>query len=130
MTTRAILEAALAQAQGDWRRAKDELDQAHARRARTKAEWDNVVSDRRKAESDRRKSDTVWDNTIPDRRKADADRRIALVALSKSVADRHRAYTELNDAEVDWVDAGAKLIVATAERDKAISALEVLNRAQ
>jgi len=96
------------------------------------SDWDWIVADRRKAGTDRRKAGAVWDQRFPDRRKADSERRIPeadITALAKAVADRHEAYLEQSNAEADWTAAIVRLNMATAERDKAIAAVDALNRA-
>ena len=137
MIKRKELEAALATAEADCRRANDDFHKAQADRAKANADWDKVVTDRLKGDLDRRKARTVWDQTFPDRRKADAD----LAALSKAVADRQQAFFAMSDAEtewvkaeaamskaeVEWVKAEAKLHMATAKRNEIIAALDELN---
>src|ERR1039457_4754773 len=99
------LEAALATAEADCRRANDDFHKAQADRAKANADWDKVVTDRLKADVDRRKTGTAREQTFPDRRKADAD----LAALSKAVADRQQAFFAMSDAETEWVKAEAAM---------------------
>jgi len=54
MTPRAELEAAVAKAEADWRRAGEDLNRAEAARAKAHADWDKEAADRRRADSDRR----------------------------------------------------------------------------
>lgn len=132
MIKRAELEAVLAEAEIGWRRAMDELELARAHRDNANARWDSVVNERRKADADRRKSGAAWNQAALDRRNPDAVRRRAdagLVALSKEVADRDKAYTERSKAEADCADAQARLNTATAERKRAIAALDGLGHA-
>lgn len=133
MSTRAELEAGLAQAEADWRRARDSLDKAQAERAKAIAAWDKVLNDRRKTSTDRRKPGTAWEQTFPDRREAGSDRRIPesdIAAFSKTVADQHDAYLSRDKAEAAWAAGELRLNTASAERDKAAAALDALTRAQ
>ena len=133
MSTRAELEASVAQAEADWRRARDGLDKAQAERAKANAAWDKVLSDRRKARTDRRKLGTAWEQTFPDRREAGSDRRIPesdIAAFSKRVADQHDAYLSRDKAEAAWTAAELRLNTASADREKAAAALDALTRAQ
>ena len=133
MSTRAELEAALAKAEDDWRRANDDMEQAQAGRAKANADWNKVDADRRKAVADRRKPGSTWDKSFPDRRHADADRRSRdadVVAFSKAVADRHQAYIALSQAEANWAKAERKLKTAIEARNRAIAALDEHKRLQ
>jgi len=56
MSTRAELEAALANAEANWRRASERLDKTQAERARANEEWVLAHADRRGAGGDRRRS--------------------------------------------------------------------------
>jgi multidrug resistance efflux pump len=133
MSTRAEFEAALAQAEADWARANEALEQARARLIEANADWDQVVSDRRRADTDRRKAGAVWDRMFPDRRKASADRRSAqadIAALSKAVAERNDAYTRRSNAESDWAEAEARLNAAAGARHIAAADLDGFGRAE
>lgn len=139
MSARVELEAALARAQAEWRRANDEMDRVQADRAKANAIWDEIVAsqckadaNRRKVDRDRRKADEVLDMVIPDQRMSDADRRTeksALAAFSEIVAARHKAYLDRSTAEAAWAAAAANLIAAIAQRKDAIAALAELSRA-
>lgn len=131
MNTRAELEAALARAEADWRRARDDMDKARAALASANTGWDKVVSDRRQAPVERRKANTNWEATFTDRRKSLSDRRIPVAdinALSKAVTDQHKAYLERSQAEADLTDAASNLKAASDARDKTIAALNQLKR--
>ena len=54
MSTRTELEAALAEAEADWRRAGENLDKKHAEPARANDAWDRALVARREARA-------VWD---------------------------------------------------------------------
>jgi hypothetical protein len=111
MTTRAELEAALAKAEADWRRASDELDGAQEVRAKANADWDQQVAERRT--EDRRKTVTIWDKF--------AERR-------KAVADRRNAHTARDQANAAWDQAHAARSQARAAWEQARAALDELNR--
>lgn len=140
MSTRAETEAAAANAEANWRKASDALDKAQVDRAMAIAAWDHVVSvqhkqevDRRKADEDRRRADATWSRVFPEKRNTDNDRREAsvdFVTFSKSVAERHQAYVARKTAEAAWAAAATSLLAAISERDKAVTALDNLNRAQ
>ena len=133
MSTGDEIEAALAQAEADWRTAVDEMEQAQAGRAKANADWNQVDADRRKARVDRRKPGSTRDQSFPDRRRADSDRRSRdadVAAFSKVVADRHQAYTVVAQAEANWAEAEAKLKQASDARNNAIIALEEHQRVQ
>lgn len=132
MTTRAELEAALAQAQADVRKAAQDLDEARGRRVAANAKWDKVVEDRRKAHRDRRQPESRWDHSFADRRQAQVDRRgttAALATLIQEVAARDKAYQARSKVETDCTAAESRLQAANASRDQATAALEKLNRA-
>lgn len=131
MSARFELEADLAKAEADWLRAKADLDRAQANLAKANADWDWIGTDRRKAGTDRRKSSAVWDQRFPDRRELGADRRSPgtdIAAFSKMVADQHDAYLRRSKPEDDLANAEASLNATTAVRNKAIAALDALNR--
>jgi hypothetical protein len=133
MSTRAELEAVIAQAEAEWLKANDEIGKAQAVRATANANWDRVITAQRKVDSDRRTANGDWDKALPDQRKSDADRRTPdfdPVAFSKIVADRHKAYADWVNAEADWTQASADLITATRKRKNAIAVLDELDRAQ
>ncbi len=133
MSKRVELEAARARAEADWRSANNHLVESRAKLAEANAGWDKVVADRRKTDTDRRKSDTAWARTFPDRRMAGAERRISaadIAAFSQVVTQRHGAYVYRSKAEADCAAAQASMNAASAERDKVIAALDVLNGAQ
>ncbi len=131
MSIRADLEAAIAKAEDDWRRAHEDLDRARAARAKVDLDWDKVGAGRRRRCASRRNAGMGWDQSFPDRRNPDAERRAPggeILALCKAVADRHEAYTNRSKAEAGCATAEARLQAVTAERNKAIAALEALNR--
>ena len=131
MSIRADLEAAVAKAEDDWRRANEDLDKARSVRAKVDLDWDKVGTGRRRRGANRRNASMSWDQAFPDRRNPDADRRAPggeILALCKAVADRHEAYTNRSKAEAGCATAEARLQAVTAGRDKAIVALETLNR--
>ena len=45
MSKRTELEAALAKAEADWRKANDVLDKAEAARTKAHSDWDKAVAD-------------------------------------------------------------------------------------
>jgi hypothetical protein len=103
------------------------LARAQASQAKADAGWDKIVSDRRKADTDRRKPGAVWDRSFPDRRTA--ERRgpdAGLAALVKAVADRDKAYTDRSKAETELAAAMVSLNAASAERERALTALDEL----
>lgn len=131
MSIRADLETAVAKVENDWRRANEDLDKARAARANVDLDWDKVGAGRRRRGANRRNAGMGWDQAFPDRRNPDADRRAPggeILALCKAVADRHVAYTNRSKAEAVCATAAARLQAVAAERDKAIAALEALNR--
>src|SRR5487761_2409838 len=110
MSIRADLETAVAKVENDWRRANEDLDKARAARANVDLDWDKVGAGRRRRGADRRAPGGE------------------ILALCKAVADRHVAYTNRSKAEAVCATAAARLQAVAAERDKAIAALEALNR--
>lgn len=133
MSTRGELELALVKTQAEWSSAYLALDKAQTKRAKADAEWEKVLTDRRKASTDRRKSTSRWDQTVPDRRKASSDRRVAdtdIAVFAKKVSDQHEAFLAQSGAETEYLAAEARLETAAAERDRIVSALAELNRAQ
>ena len=133
MFTRAELETALAKAEADIRKAREDLGKVQAERAKANAAWDKLVGDRRKTDFDRRKPDSIWDHAFADRRKADSGRRevdASLGALIEEVAARENAYNAQSTAEADCAKAEERLNTAIAGRDQAVAALDQLNRAE
>lgn len=138
MHTRTELDAALAKAEADWRRASDELVRAQAARVEANHNWDTLVTvqheqevDRRKASRDRRSAGAIGGIGFPDRRDPDSDRRksrAVFVAFSKLVDERHKAYLARDYAEAALAVAEADLARAVAERQNAAAALEELNK--
>jgi hypothetical protein len=131
MSTRTELEASLQKAEAAWRAASHDLEAAQAELGRASGSWDQLIADRRKVKTDRRKSNAVWNGPGPDRRVATVDRRQrddGIAALSKAVADQHSTYLARSKAESDCAAAKARLDRASAERSKAIAALDALGR--
>ncbi|MFH1602642.1 MAG: hypothetical protein ABIH03_01900, partial [Pseudomonadota bacterium] len=64
MSVRAELEAALAAAEANWRKASEHLDKVQTERARANAEWDRIVNDRRSGSGDRRKANSFWNHAF------------------------------------------------------------------
>jgi hypothetical protein len=115
MSTRAELEAALAKAESDWRRAGENLDRKQAERARANDEWAKADADRRRAATERRKAGSVWNPPGIDRRMTDSDRR--------------RAGAVRDQANAEWDQALAARREARAVWDQARAALDALDRA-
>ena len=131
MTTRAELEAALEKAEIERCTAHQDLETTRAGRTKADADWDRIITDRRGAVADRRKGGTLRNRAFPGRRVAAADRRnldSGIGALSKAVAHQHQVYLARSKAEADCAAAEARLNAATAERDRALAALDGLRR--
>ena len=133
MFTRAELETALAKAEANVRKAREDLGKVQAERANANAAWDQLVNDRRKTDFDRRKPDGIGDYAFADRRKANAGRRevdASLGALIEEVAARENAYNAQSAAEADCAKAEEWLSTTIAGRDQAVAALDQLDRAK
>ena len=59
MSKRSELEAALAKAGADWRKANDNLDKEEAERTKAHTAWDKAFNERRYAGADRRKPGSI-----------------------------------------------------------------------
>jgi hypothetical protein len=132
MSTRAEVEAALQKAEARWHAASNDLALAQAERTKANAKWDQLIADRRKTVTDRRKSGAVWNGPFSDRRIAAADRRMlddGIAALAKKVTDQHGTYLARSKADADCAAAKARLDAASTERDRAVAALDALDRA-
>jgi len=102
MRTRAELEAALAKAEADWRRASERLDQRQAERGEANEEWSRLSADRRGGGGDRRSG-------TGDRRKSEADRRSAEIALDRADDAWEQAVQARREAREAWNQARAAL---------------------
>ena len=131
MTTRAELGAALEKAEIERCTAHHDLETTRADRTKADADWERIITERRGAVADRRKGGALRNGAFPGRRVAATDRRnldSGIGALSKAVAHQHQVYLARSKAEADCAAAEARLNAATAERDRALAALDAIKR--
>jgi hypothetical protein len=116
MGKREDLEAALAKAEADWRRATEALDQAQAARNRAFQAWAETNIEYGRSGADRRKAAVPLPPGQPDRRKQRTDRRKVEVERDEAGAAWDRAREARDQVRAVW--------------DRARDALEELNRAE
>ena len=102
MSTRAELEATLAKAEADWRRANERLEQRKAEHGKANDAWLRASAERRTGNGDRRTGGG-------DRRKSEGDRRSAEIALDQAKVAWDDALQARGEAREAWNRARAAL---------------------
>jgi flagellar hook-basal body complex protein FliE len=115
MNKRRELEAELATAEANCRRANDAFDKAAADMAKAIVDWNLVATDRLNQGAD-----------IGSLSKTVTDRQNAYTAKSNAEAEWGKAESFLHQSELEWEKAQARLDAATAKRDQIVAALDEL----